>query len=154
MRKAQREITDLTTLLRVLDRCRTIRLGLYDKEYPYVVPLSFGWDQIDGKVFLYFHCAKEGKKVDLIANNKKVCVEADILNGYKRTERGVTADYESVIAYGQAQEVFAEEAVHGIKLLLEHCGIEGYSPEQCVKMNAVAVYKISVEKITGKKRFL
>ena len=81
-------------------------------------------------------------------------MEADILNGYKQTERSVTADYESVIAFGQAREVFAEEAVHGIRLLLEHCGIEGYSPEQCVKMNVVSVYKITVEKITGKKRFL
>lgn len=154
MRKAQREITDFDALLNVLDKCQTIRLGLHDEDFPYVVPLSFGWEQKDGKVIIYFHCAKDGKKVDLIAKNGKVCVEADILNGYKKTERGVTADYESVIAYGHAQEVFSDEAVHGIKLLLEHCGIDGYSPEQCVMMKIVSVYKITVESITGKKRFM
>lgn len=153
MRKAQREITDIDAILNVLDKCQTIRLGLADEEYPYIVPLSFGWEQKDGKISVYFHCAKEGKKVDLIAKNNKVCFEADILNGYKKTEHGVTADYESVIAYGTVQEVFEDEAVHGIKLLLEHCGIDGYSPEQCVMMKLAAVYKINVEKITGKKRF-
>lgn len=154
MRQAQREITERTALLRVLDKCQTIRLGLHDKEYPYVVPLSFGWEEVDGTVNIFFHCAKEGKKVDLLAENGRVCVEADTLNGYKKTEHGVTADYESVIAYGQAREVCGKEAVHGIDLLLRHCGIDGFSPEACVRMNMVAVYKIVVEKITGKKRFL
>lgn len=154
MRKAQREITDINAVLNVLDKCQTIRLGLADEEYPYIVPLSFGWEQADGKINVYFHCAKEGKKISLLSKNNKVCVEADILNGYKKTEHGVTADYESVIAFGRVREVFEDEAVRGIKLLLEHCGIEGYSPEQCVKMKLVAVYKITIEKITGKKRFL
>lgn len=154
MRKSQREVKDLDSVIEILNKCQTIRLGLYDGEYPYVVPLSFGWEVKDGKLFIYFHCAKEGKKIDLIASNNKLCVEADVLNGYKKTERGVTADYESVIAYGQAREVFDEEAVRGIKLLLDHCGIDGYSPENCVLTKIVSVYKITVEKITGKKRFI
>lgn len=153
MRKAQREITDFTALLDVLDKCQTIRLALHDEEYPYVVPLSFGWEQTDGEVFIYFHCAKDGKKVDLIEKNNKVCVEADMLNGYVKTEHGVTADYASVIAFGRVEKVSGVDAVHGIKLLLEHCGIEGYSPEKCVLTNIVSVYKITVDKITGKKRF-
>ena len=67
MRKFQREITDRNELLSVLDACQTIRLGLYDDGYPYVVPLSFGYEQINGKIVIYFHCAKEGKKIDLLA---------------------------------------------------------------------------------------
>lgn len=153
MRKSQREIKDFNGIIRVLEKCQTIRLGLFNRDYPYVVPLSFGYEVKDTNLTLYFHCAKEGEKIRLISQNNRVCIEADILNGYKKTEHGVTADYESVIAYGTAQEVYGEDAVHGIKLLLEHCGIDGYSPEHCVMMKLVAVYKITVEKITGKKRF-
>ncbi|MGN1372746.1 MAG: pyridoxamine 5'-phosphate oxidase family protein [Candidatus Coproplasma sp.] len=154
MRKSKREIKEFDKIVEVLDRCQVIRLGLQSEGYPYVVPLSFGWEVKEGKLEIYFHCAKEGKKLDLIAGCDRVCVEADILNGYKATERGVTADYESVIGFGTAKEVTGDDAVHGIKLLLDHCGIEGYSPENCVLMGIVAVYKITVENITGKKRFL
>lgn len=154
MRKFQREIKDFNEIIKLLDKCQTIRLGLFDKEYPYVVPLSFGYEVKDGKLFIYFHCAKEGKKIDLISDNNKVCVEADILNDYKRTEHSVTADYESVIAYGKAQQVFDGEAIHGLELLLAHCGIDGYSPEQCWLTDIVAVYKISIDEITAKKRFI
>lgn len=154
MRKSEREVKDFNSIIKILDKCQTVRIGLFDNEYPYVVPLSFGWEVKDGKLLIYFHCAKEGKKVDLLLKNNNVCIEADNLNGYRKTEHSVTADYESVIAYGKAEEVFDEDAVHGIKLLLEHCGINGYSPEQCVMTKIVAVYRINVEKITAKKRFI
>ena len=154
MRKSNREIKDFNKIVELLDKCQVLRLGLYADDYPYIVPLSFGWEVNEGKLNIYFHCAKEGKKVDLIAKNNKVCVEADILNGYRATERSVTADYESVIGFGTVKEVVGSEAVHGIKLLLEHCGIDGYSPEDCVLMGIVAVYKITVDSITGKKRFM
>lgn len=154
MRKKQREIKSFEGILEVLDKCQTIRLGLCDGGRPYVVPLSFGYENVGKELYIYFHCAKEGRKIDLIAKNNSVCVEADVLKGYVRTERGVTADYESVIANGRAEEVTGEEAVHGIELLLKHCGIEGYSARECEKTGVVAVYKITVESVSGKKRFM
>ena len=154
MRKSNREIKEFDKIVELLDRCQVIRLGLYADDYPYVVPLSFGWEVNDGKLEIYFHCAKEGKKIDLMAKCDRVCVEADILNGYRATERGVTADYESVIGFGTVKEVSGSEAIHGIKKLLDHCSISGYSPEDCVLMGIVAVYKITIENMTGKKRFL
>ena len=153
MRKAEREIKDRKEVLSVVDRCQTIRLGLADEKFPYVVPLSFGWEESDGNIFVYFHCAKEGKKIDLIDKNNAVCLEADVLGGYVKTERGVTADYKSIIAYGYAERVFDSDAVHGIELLLKHCDIKGYSAKGCVLTDAVAVYRIRIESITGKSRF-
>ncbi len=153
MRKFQREITDRNELLSVLDACQTIRLGLYDNGYPYVIPLSFGYEQVNGKIIIYFHSAKEGKKIDLLARDKRVCVEADILNGYVRTDHGVTADYASIIAFGHAETVSGDEAIHGIELLLNHCRITGYSARDCVKTDLVAVYKITVKEMTGTRRF-
>lgn len=154
MRKADREITDSGKILSFIDGCSTIRVGMFDEKYPYIVPLSFGWEQKDGITVLYFHCAKEGKKIDLLTNNGCVCVEADDFGGYVKTAHGVTSDYQSVIAFGRAEEVSGLEAVHGLRLLLEHCGIEGYDPEKCMAMGIVSVYKITVEQMTCKKRFI
>lgn len=153
MRKSDREIRDYNEILRLLDECQTIRLALHDEPYPYVVPLSYGWEDRDGKLFVYFHCAKEGKKLDLIAKNGNVCFEADCLAGYKSTNHGVTADYRSLVAFGKAERVYGEELVRGLELLLKHCRVEGYSARECAAMDITAVVRITVDGITGKRRF-
>ena len=40
---------------------------LGDDDYPYAVPMSYVY--ADGKI--YFHCAKEGHKIDAIRNHDK-----------------------------------------------------------------------------------
>ena len=65
-----------------MGRCDTIRLGLNNGEYPYVVPVSFGFEVSEGRIVIYIHGARDGLKRQLIAANGKVCVEADLFNGY------------------------------------------------------------------------
>lgn len=153
MRKADREIKDRGEIIKLLDECQTLRLALHDEPYPYVVPLSFGWEQTDGRLYVYFHCAKEGKKLELINKNPKVCFETDILTSYKDTGHSVTADYKSVIAFGTAERVYGDEIVKGLELLLKHCGMQGYSAQECASKDITAVVKITVDCITGKRRF-
>lgn len=153
MRKADGEIKDFEEIKELLDECQTIRLAMHDEPYPYIVPLSYGWEERDGKLFVYFHCAKEGKKLDLITKNGNVCFEADCLAGYKSTGHGVTADYRSLIAFGKAERVYGEELVRGLELLLAHCHVEGYSARECAAMGITAVVRITVNGITGKRRF-
>lgn len=154
MRKSNREIKDFKKVAELLYSCQTIRLGLNDTPYPYVVPLSFGMETDGEKIMLYFHGAKEGKKVELIKRDNHVCVEADILRGYKAHDESVTADYKSIIAFGVCEELtdFKERA-KGIRLLLEHCGTAGYSAEECAALPFTAVYKVTIDSISGKQRF-
>lgn len=153
MRKADREIKDFEEIKELLDECQTIRLAMHDEPYPYIVPLSYGWEERNRQIFVYFHCAKEGKKLDLITKNGNVCFEADCLAGYKSTGHGVTADYRSLIAFGKAERVYGEELVRGLELLLAHCHVEGYSARECAAMGITAVVRITVDGITGKRRF-
>ena len=153
MRKADREIKDFEEIKELLDECQTIRLAMHDEPYPYIVPLSYGWEERNRQIFIYFHCAKEGKKLDLITKNGNVCFEADCLAGYKCTGHGVTADYRSLIAFGKAERVYGEELVRGLELLLAHCHVEGYSARECAAMGITAVVRITVDGITGKRRF-
>lgn len=153
MRKADREIKDFEEIKELLDECQTIRLAMHDEPYPYIVPLSYGWEERNRQIFIYFHCAKEGKKLDLITKNGNVCFEADCLAGYKSTGHGVTADYRSLIAFGKAERVYGEELVRGLELLLAHCHVEGYSARECAAMGITAVVRITVNGITGKRRF-
>ncbi len=152
MRKADREIKDINDILDVLNRCDTIRLGLFGDEYPYVVPLSFGYDYDGQNVHIYFHGAKQGLKHSLIQKNNKVCVEADIFHSYTKTPGSYTTEYESVIGFGKIRIADNATAVKGLKLLLEHCGVKNYDAEKCPSFNVTLVYEITLDSITGKKR--
>jgi nitroimidazol reductase NimA-like FMN-containing flavoprotein (pyridoxamine 5'-phosphate oxidase superfamily) len=153
MRRSDREITNFNEIVDVLRRADTIRLGLPGEPYPYVVPLSFGFEVVDGKITLYFHGAKNGLKHELIAKNPRACVEADIFHGYAETKKSVTTEYESVIGFGVCERVAGDEAAHGLDLLLTHCGYDGYVYNHAA-LGVVAVYKVVLESVTGKRRFV
>ena len=79
----------------IIKRCRVCHLALCDDGQPYVVPLSFGYD---GE-YLYFHAAREGRKIDIIKKNHRVGFEFDILQEIVKSEDACSwgAKYESVI---------------------------------------------------------
>ncbi|MGD0280005.1 MAG: pyridoxamine 5'-phosphate oxidase family protein [Smithella sp.] len=101
MRKTDREIKDRKDIDGVIRRCRVCRLAVCDDGQPYIVPLNFGYDGS----FLYFHAAPEGRKIDIIKRNNKVCFEFDILHNIVRAEQACKwgAKYESVIGSGTAE---------------------------------------------------
>lgn len=154
MRKDQREIKCFEDILGVIERCQTVRLGINGENFPYVVPLTFGYSAEGGKLKVYFHCATEGRKLDMLKTDNRVCLEWDILHGYVETGHSVTADYESVIAFGRAERCEGDKKVEAIKALLEHTGYANYSAEQCAAMPIVDAWCVECEEITGKKRFL
>ena len=63
MRRADREIGDVTQKMEVLRRCKVVHLAMVDGHGLYSLPLSFGF-QVEGEeLTLYLHSAKEGRKV-------------------------------------------------------------------------------------------
>ena len=54
MRRKDRELTEQAEILRLLARCDTVRLGLWDGTRPYVVPVSFGLAPDALQPLLYF----------------------------------------------------------------------------------------------------
>lgn len=72
MRRNDREITEQNKMMEILSACECCRLGLIDENGAYIVPLNFGYEEVEGKIFLYFHGAADGKKFDLIRMQKKL----------------------------------------------------------------------------------
>ena len=75
MRRKDREITDFDEIVAIMRKCDVCRLALNDGDFPYIVPLNFGLEVRGDRVFLYFHAAKEGKKLDLIARDNRATFE-------------------------------------------------------------------------------
>ena len=151
MNRKDREVTDLNEIIEIINSCDTLRLGINNGEYPYVVPLSYGFEAVEDKFVFYTHSAMKGLKLDLLKANPKVCVEIDGMDGYVETARGVTTNYRSFIGFGTAEVADYDDTVKGLDLLLQHCNITGYSAEECAKLGITTVLKITVDNYTAKR---
>ncbi len=118
-----------------------------DDGYPYAVPLSYVY--LDGK--LYFHCGKNGHKMDAIRQNEKVsfCV----VDKDEIIPEEFTSNFVSVIVFGKARILSDwEQSKHALLALCEK-----YSPGIPAEMRAegskggVMMVEIEIEKMTGKK---
>ena len=102
MRRKDREITDKNEIEKILKEAFVCHLGLTDGDQPYVVPLNY----VYAEGCIYLHCASEGRKLDLIRANNKVCFEMEIVdpnivkNGEQPCDWGTR--FQSVIGSGRA----------------------------------------------------
>ncbi|MCM1320549.1 MAG: pyridoxamine 5'-phosphate oxidase family protein [Bacteroides sp.] len=151
MNRKDREITDPAEIIDLLNRCDTLRLGLINGDFPYIVPVSFGLDVQNEKIAVYFHCAKKGLKVDCINKNQNVCIEGDIFYKVEHVKMGITARYESVVGFGTVCESSDEEKMYGLTKILEHYNQLDYPLDNCKGLPFAAVYKIELHSLTGKR---
>lgn len=153
MRRAEREVTDPKVLLQMIEACRVCRLGLADQQGIYIVPMNFGYEYEEGKLTLYFHSAKEGRKISAIAASPQVGFEMDGNHQLITAPSacGHSYGYESIIGNGTAQivEDIAEKK-KALKLLMQHQTGEVFSITDQMA-NQVAVLKVEVYAFTGKR---
>lgn len=157
MRKAEREIKNEQEKFAALLRCESMTLALRTDGAPYLVPLNFGAELKEDGLVLYFHCAVEGTKLDLLRADARVGFCAQTL--FRVFNKGVapcgyTSDYESVCGEGIAEIVTDErERLHGLKVLMAHYTDEIFSDEAFVPraLNITTVVRVRVQKWTGKK---
>ena len=62
---------------RLFMNARWCRIAMIDNAQAYIVPMNFGYDFQGETLSLYFHCANEGRKIDILRVSKDVCFEMD-----------------------------------------------------------------------------
>jgi nitroimidazol reductase NimA-like FMN-containing flavoprotein (pyridoxamine 5'-phosphate oxidase superfamily) len=82
MRRKDKEVTDHTELVKPLREAAYVTLALCRDNEPYIATLSHGYDEEAGRI--YFHCAREGKKVEILRANPIVWGQALIDGGYQQ----------------------------------------------------------------------
>ena len=154
MRQGNREITEFNEIIEVMRKCDVCRLALNDNGYPYILPLNFGMEIIDGKINLYFHSALEGYKVALIKKDNRASFEMDCKHQLQYfEEKGYcTMAYESVIGRGRIRILSDEEKMDALKRIMSHyhTGKDAYFNSAAI--SRTLVYVLEVEKITGKRK--
>jgi len=150
MRRKDKEIEDKELIESILKRAIVCRIALSENNIPYIVPLNFGYKNN----FLYFHSAKEGRKIGMIRKNNNVCFEIDIDTKLLNAEKPCkwSMKYYSLIGFGKAFLVEnSEEKREGLDIIAEHySGKSSFEyPEELV--NKVTIIKVQIERMTGKK---
>ena len=157
MRRNDREITDRQAIIDIIENCQCCRIGFQDDSEVYIVPLNFGVENDGQRIIFYFHGAKEGRKIDLIAKNPCVGFEMDTnhevyAKGNNGTACTYTARFQSVIGTGKVSMVCdANEKKHGLLLIMEHTTQKCKWSFDDKMLNAVAVFKLEVEKLSCKE---
>ena len=155
MRRKDREITDITGIEEILLQCKTCHVAMIDDNVPYVVPLSYGYRILDGKALeIYFHSAHQGRKLDILKRNKKVCFEMSYEGEPIHSETPCESGYyfTSVIGFGEAAFIEdIDEKKEALSILVKHqTGKEAtFTAEQTA---SVCVFKIVSTDYTGKKK--
>ncbi len=75
--RREKLITDIDTVIDILEKSKVVHLGLVDGDEPYVVPMNYGYTMDDGKLTLWLHGATQGRKYDIIRKNPKVFFEME-----------------------------------------------------------------------------
>ena len=156
MRKKSREM-DADWALEVMDKAPYITASMADGDgMPYSVPLSLA--RTDEKTF-YFHCATEGKKLDILREKPRVCLTA--VSKCKPTvgpkDGSFTLEFKSAIAFGKAEIVADDnekrEALRAIcqRFLPNH--MDAFDAAVARSMSRTAVVRITLtEPPVGKRK--
>lgn len=150
MRRTDREM-DRAFALAVLDKCEYAVLAMAEPDgRPYCVPVTIA--RAENR--LYFHCALEGRKVDCLRRDGRVCLTA-VGDTHILTDQ-FTTEYESAVAFGTAREVEeAAEKKEALRLLCQRhvpAHMDAFDTEVSRSLHRTGVWRIDLESVTGKRK--
>ncbi len=160
MRRKEREITSLSDLKEILEKADICRIAIGGSAIPYIVPLNFGFTW-ENNLEIFFHCASEGRKLDLLSKNNLVGFEIDIdhelithnqADSKKACNWGMK--YKSIIGTGKITEISDETGKKAaLDKIMLHYGLltEKLDYEKEI-FNRTKILRLEVLEMTGKKR--
>jgi hypothetical protein len=153
MRRKDREITGIGEIEVIISHADICRIALTENDVPYIVAMNFGYAGGEKKR-LYFHCATEGRKIDMIRKNSYVCFQMD--TDHRITEGNEACDfsmsYSSVVGWGNISIIMDDlEKKEGLNSIMQHYTKRTgfiYKPDV---FNRTIILQLDIIKMSGKK---
>jgi len=150
--RPNREITSDAEIQELLKKGKFVVISMCRNNEPYIVTLSYGYSPENNT--MYFHCAKQGMKLDFMASNPSVCATVIEDGGYVPDE--CEHHYKTAVFRGQMSIVDdLLEKQHGMSVLVNH--LES-TPEAIQRLllksdeafSRMDVLKLEISQITAK----
>ena len=155
MRRKDKEIVDRPLIDWIMHQAQVCRLGLCQDNQPYIVPLSFGYDNHK----IYFHTATAGTKITIFLAHPQVCFEMEHDVKIIEDEQSPckwSHSYFSVIGFGTVHEINELDAKkEALNQIMRHYSHKDWSfaglPLENVRLWAIDISEISGKKSKDKK---
>jgi uncharacterized protein len=149
VRRHEQQITDTAAVEDILRRATVCRLAMCDGYVPYVVPLCYGYKDWT----LYIHCAREGRKLDILRQNPNVCFEVEVDCEVKKGQSACkwAYSYESVIGSGRAVPIDEpDEKRRALDVIMQQFGGPA-GPYAEDSLARTLIIKVEIAEMTGKR---
>lgn len=152
MRRLDKEVKEPEKLKKILRETSFVTLAMCRDKEPYLISLSHSYDEEEN--CLYFHCASEGKKLEILRQNPEVWGQALIDHGYY----GGHCSHIYVSAMFRGRVEFVDDPEKKRKIFIHMIKHQDKNPDPIVErltnldaLVKTVVGRIFIEDITGKK---
>ena len=152
MRRKDREITDLEKITGIMQACQTVSIA-FGGGAPYVIPMSYGFAQENGRFTLYMHGAGEGEKIERIKADPRaafVLFTGNAVYGSGDAACSYTTSFDSVCGEGALRELAGEDKRHGLARIMAHVAPGRTFTFGDAMLEKTCVLALDVERISGK----
>ncbi len=144
-------LDDWQTASEILDAGHILHLAMIDKDGPYCIPLDYV--RMDKR--LYLHCGKSGKKLDVIARDKRVSFAVETNIEVKRADLACKWGhrFRSVVGFGTAHIVTNEqERLRGMNALIVKWAGKPQPMNEKIFLNKTVIVRIDIASATSRIR--
>ncbi|MEA3362194.1 MAG: pyridoxamine 5'-phosphate oxidase family protein [Thermodesulfobacteriota bacterium] len=149
MRRSDKAVTEQSAIEKILWAGKTCQLAFSDNPVPYLVTLNYGYH--DG--VLYFHAAREGRKIDLIRKNGQAAFTVALDLGLVKGENACnwSVRFQSVVGHGQISLLeTVEEKRRALDLFMAQYSDNNFSyPDKMIQVTAV--FRLVINEMTVKQ---
>ena len=152
IRRKDKEITNVGEMRKILRTAKYVTVAMCLNDEPYIVTLSHGYDEERNCV--YFHCAREGKKIDILKANNLVWGQALVDAGYIQG----ACDHLYSSTHFRGRVTFVEdmgEKEHALHVMIESLD---ENPKKIIEeqltptsIQRVTIGRIDIDHMSGKK---
>jgi len=152
IRRKEKAIESRDEMISILENSKYITVAMCQNNEPYLVTLSHGYDR--EKHCIYFHCAQEGKKVDILSQHNLIWGQAIEDHGYAEG----SCDHLFATTQFQGRVTFIKDVMekeHALRVMIN--SLEP-NPEKVMKeqiteksVQRVNIGRIDIDYMSGKK---
>lgn len=153
MRRKEREISDSAEIEAIISKADVCRIAMADGNFPYLLAMNFGYSGGEKKK-IFFHCAPEGRKLEMIRRNSYVCFEFDIdhkiIMGDRACDFGM--NYKSVVGWGNITILEDKgEKAEGLNVIMEHyTGKSNFEFDEGI-LSRTVLLRLDITVMSGKR---